>query len=183
MNKIRALIPASIAAMILATSGCSGDSYEYTISGVVEAGQVDYDCPGHLSLDTASFVVGGKKTPDSRSRTSPKPDSANRSKPPATTTPSPTRKRGSSVTGNRSATPSKVPENKGAKLSKKPDKPKRITRIPAPKHNSTLKGCKVDDYELFVRSDGTLYEQDVRRIDYHRCLSSERELFPACTKD
>lgn len=70
--------------------------------------------------------------------------------------------------------------NKGVQLSRKPDKPHRIAHIPVV-HGTRPSGCKVDDYELYIMSNGDLYEQDVRAADYHACLEQALMMFPLCT--
>lgn len=148
------------ATLALTLVACTGDTYEYAVSGVVEAGQIDYDCPRSLSMEPAGFVTGKH----------------GRTKSPRSTT-----RRSGSSTGSRSRTRSSTPVSKGVKLKKKPDSAERVSKVPTPKYRSKPRGCKVDDYELFIRSNGSLYEQDVRKVDYDKCLATKSARFPRCT--
>lgn len=160
MNKRTVAFSGGIAALALALSACGSDSYEYQVSGVVEAAQVDYDCHG-LSMEAAAFVV--KPVPRRTAKTS-----------------KPATKRQGSGSGTSSGTVRKAPSNKGVKLTKKPDKPERVFKVPTVKYKTKRHGCK-NEYELFVRNRDGLFEQDVRKVDYDKCLDRKREPFPRCT--
>lgn len=189
MNKKTVMFAAGAAGVILTLSACGADSYEYQVSGDVVSQQVDYKCPKKtLSMEAVAFTTGSHKgSSNSDSGSSPK----------STKTPSATSsKRGAgtgtstprSTTRTASPTPSpKVLGNKGVTLSSKPDKPEKLRSVPRPV--VWHKGCKVDDYEIFVQAkDGTLYEQDVRKADYDNCARAgipkgkKYKLFPLCTK-
>lgn len=167
MNKKTSVIAASVIAGALALSGCSNESYEYELSGTVEAGQVDYDCPNDLAM---APVALSKPNPGPRSgakQEKRKTGGAHTSKTPGKET--------------KSSSPKNVPDD-GVKLSKKPEKPERIRKVPAVKHASKPKGCEVE-YELFVQNSEGLFEQDVRQVDFDKCMDEKREPFPACTKN
>lgn len=173
----------------LAAVGCSGGSskmYSYEVSGVVEAAQVDYECKGDLDMEAASFVVG---------RTKPKPKKADSGDSSSDSSDSegnkaeePAKKNVATPKAPASKTPSKTPASKapaksgGVKLSKKPDKPERVTKIKPPKYKHKSKGCH-EEYELFVKNREGLFEQDVRKVDYDKCSDKVREPFPSCTKN
>ncbi|MCP9209670.1 hypothetical protein [Streptomyces cucumeris] len=152
-NKI-ALLSTSIVVALLGTSGCSSEAYEYEVSGVVEDGRLDYDCPNSLSMESASFVIRAK----GRSSTSAKAGGRSR--------------------GGSSSSRSKT--SSGSKLPNKPTEPERVPKIPSRGHGKKSKGCKVE-YELYIKNSDGLFEQDVRQVDYDKCLDRKRERFPACT--
>jgi hypothetical protein len=158
------------ASLVLTSSACSGSAYEYDISGVVQSGQIDYDCPRHLSMEDMGFITGSGdgKSPSKRSSSS---SSSRRSK--------------STKKADRAGPEVRVKSSpkSGARLSKKPDKPQRITGIPKPRYVKKPRGCAVDDYELYILNGDDLYEQDVRRVDYDKCLDTKHEHFPRCTND
>lgn len=96
-----------------------------------------------------------------------------------------------SGTTRRSASPTATPvKNKGVKLKEKPEKPEKLKgkKLPKLKYKFKPKGCETE-YEIFVLADdGYLYEQDVRKVDYDKCLKAKvpagkkSKLFPLCTK-
>lgn len=169
MNKSALLFLVTTTAVTLSLSGCSNKTYGYAISGVVEAGQVDYDCPGDPSMDPVGFVAASSK-PQKGPSSNPRP--AVKVTPAAAPTTRLTPAASSSVS----------PSRKTVKLSKKPGKPKRVPAVPIAKHLTPPKGCEVE-YELFIRNPDGLFEQDVRQVDYTRCLDAEREGFPGCTEE
>lgn len=200
MNKKALTFLGGTAGFIFALSACSGDTYEYTVSGDVVSQQIDYKCPkGTLSMEAVAFTTGKHKSTrsgsssDSGTASSPKPtktssNGAGR----RATSPSPTPTRTASATSTatpvRTATPTPAPvRNKGVTLSSKPDKAEKLRALP--KALVWHKGCKVDDYEIFVvDKKGDLYEQDVRKADYNNCARAgipkgkKYKLFPLCTK-
>jgi hypothetical protein len=177
----------------LAAVGCSGGSsktYSYEVSGVVEAAQVDYECKGDLDMEAASFVVGrakpkpkkadsGDSSSDSGDNKQEEPAKKNVATPKAPANKAPSKAPASRTPASRSKEPAK---SGGVKLSKKPDKPERVTKIKPPKYKHKPKGCH-EEYELFVKNREGLFEQDVRKVDYDNCLDKARERFPACTKN
>lgn len=73
VNKKTAVIASGIAGTILALSACGTGSYEYQVSGVVQAEQIDWDCPGEgIAMDAVAFVAKPTKASDKKSAT-PKP--------------------------------------------------------------------------------------------------------------
>lgn len=96
-----------------------------------------------------------------------------------------------SGTTRRSASPTATPvKNKGVKLKEKPEKPEKLKgkKLPKLKYKFKPEGCETE-YEIFVLADDDyLYEQDVRRVDYDKCLKAKvpagkkSKLFPLCTK-
>lgn len=157
--------------------GCSGGSdktYSYEVSGVVEAAQVDYECKGDLDLEPASFTAGRTKPEPKKAESD---DSSSDSDFGDSEKKKPAKKDVAASKAPASKAPSK---SGGVKLSKKPDKPERVTKIKPPKCKH--KGCH-EEYELFVKNREGLFEQDVRKVDYDNCLDKAREHFPACTKN
>lgn len=212
VNKKTVVILGGTVGLILGASGCASSTYEYQVSGDVVSQQIDYKCPKKtLSMEAVAFVTGKHKSTGSGSKkksdsgsgkkddssgTVAKKDSSG-SSPKSTKTPSATpSKKGTdtgtgtsrSTTRTASATPSPKPlRNKGVTFSSKPDKPEKLRSVP--KVITWHKGCKVDDYEIFVvDKKGNLYEQDVRRTDYNNCARAgipkgkKYKLFPLCTK-
>lgn len=177
MNKKIAAITVGAVVAVLPVSGCANEAYWYAISGTVEAGQIDYDCPASRSMEGAAFAVGTSQPKMATNRAPAKPNSGTHSgkktAPPKPLAPSaaPSRTSGATLTK----------ETGGVKLTKKPDKPELIYRVPAVKHSKAQKGCTVE-YELFVRNDDGLFEQGVRQADYDKCLDQKLESFPACTE-
>jgi hypothetical protein len=182
MKKKTALITSGACGLILAIGACTGSNYAYEVSGSIEARQIDYDCPGEdTALDPVAFIAGKGGGGKSKSKSSSGKKKAEAPKvSPGKTTSSTSRPKTSS--GSR-----KGPlKNRGVSLNEKPDKPEKIKgkTAPKPKYKIKPKGCK-EEYEIFVLSDGDLYEQDVRKVDYDRCLTAKgqsRFLFPLCTK-
>lgn len=191
VNKKTIAILAGSVVLPLGLVGCSegsGKTYSYEVSGTVEAAHVDYECEGDLAMEPAAFVAGGTKprpkkadpggsssdsdsSGDAKKGESAKKDVA-ASKAPASKTPS-----------KAPASASKAPAKPGGvKLSKKPDKPERVTKVKPPKYKHKPKGCH-EEYELYVKNREGLFEQDVREVDYDRCSDKARESFPACTKN
>lgn len=199
MNKKTVVIASGATGLILALGGCDKGTYEYEVSGTVQEQYVDYeDCPGvDLAMDTVAFVAGGTKPGGGTGKKSSNSDTSDKK--------ADDKKKDSKVQapqggvqqaqpqsgqqgGRKSATPSATPKkNTGVKLKSKPDKPERIKsgKVPKPTYKSKPdKGCK-DEYEIFVlANDGELYEQDVRKADYDKCLAakSDPKFFPLCTK-
>lgn len=198
MNQKKTVVIASgVAAVALFATGCSGsDKYEYGVSGKVQSQQIDYDCPGeNLSMEPVGFGEkttggsGGKSS--SRSTTSDGDGNGNAGK--AKKEPSQKKDEsdgggtggGSNSGSNKVSKPSK--KNKGVKLSKKPDSPQKVKKA-TKSFDVKPKGCE-NEYEIFVLDKkGNLYEQDVRKIDYNKCLAAKvpsgekAKLFPLCTK-
>lgn len=205
MNQKTAVIASGAVAVALLT-GCSISSYEYRVSGTVEKQQIDYDCPGKdIAMAPIGFSAKGgrgggggskgnrskpkrpKKAPSSGSRES-KPEGSKKSVLPGGGTrqeggTSPNRLSISKT--NKPVKSSKPIKNKGIKLSEKPDSPERVNAPDSVGLKS--KGCE-NEYEIFVRNKkGDLYEQDVRKVDYDKCLKArvpsgqKAKLFPLCT--
>lgn len=167
MNKKMTVLTTGTCVLLLGLCGCKSDAYTYDVSGTVEGAQVDYECGEDPSLNMVAFNVLS-------ARATKKPGSESGGN-------------GSGSTSRRTGTP--VPKAKpskspaGVKLDKKPEKPERINSVPkSPKFTTPQKGCEVE-YELFVRNDDGLFEQDVREVDYTKCSDVESEEFPACTSD
>lgn len=185
VNKKLCAIIAGTAVVSLGMSACgSGDKkYEYDVSGRVQAQHVDYDCEDDLDADPVAFVAGkgrgggssGKKGSAARSVRK----GSDASRPPRRSAPA-----ASSVSkvpsAERSASKSAKPVG-GVQLSKKPAKPVRVFKVSPPKYKVKPKGCETE-YELFIKNDKGLFEQDVREVDYSNCLARKRDLFPECTK-
>lgn len=167
MNKKTAVFAACTVSGVLALSGCSKPSYEYEMYGIVTSGQVDYDCPADVAMAAVGYVAGPKPKPNTNGSHSQEGPGKK---------PTPSKRVPDSVI------PAKKPSGKGVKLDEKPDKPERINTIPAVKHSKKSKGCKAE-YELFVENPDGLFEQDVRKVDYDKCMNEKREPFPACTKN
>jgi hypothetical protein len=94
------------------------------------------------------------------------------------------------LTPSASTKPVKLRANKGVNLNDKPEKPEKLKskKLPKVKYQFKPHGCKAE-YEIFVwGKSGYLYEQDVRKVDYDKCLSAKVEKglsakrFPICTK-
>lgn len=195
MNKKTAAIASGAAGLILTLGACSTATYQYAVSGRVQGQQITYDCPGKdVALDTVAFEAGGKKkskkvskkkaSSSTKPTASKKPTGQNTQKPSSGTTASSTSK--PSVTATTTA--AKVKSNKGVTLSEKPEAPELVKsgKVPSPPSRLNLRGCKVDDYEIFVLDgSGVLYEQDVRKVDYNKCNAYKGtiKLFPRCTKN
>lgn len=209
MNKKTVMIASGVVGLILATSACGDETYEYQVSGPVEGQQIDYDCPGEdIAMDAVAFVTGGKKPGGTKKTESDSGDTSSDNKSdtkkvekkpqaqapavkPSTKSPSPTASKGATKAPTRaaSATPSPV-KNKGIKLKSKPEKPEKLKtgKLPKLKYKFKPKGCETE-YEVFVwGKGGYLYEQDVRKVDYDKCLAAKvkagqkAKLFPLCTK-
>lgn len=209
MNKKALTFLGGTAGFIFALSACSGGTYEYTVSGNVVDQQIDYTCPKRtLSMEAVAFTVGHHKSNSSSKSSSSKSKSKSGSgkvakKPtkasgtasspkPAKTSSTGTGKKTISSTPSPARTASATPSpkrvrNKGVTLSSKPDKAEKLRTLP--KALAWRKGCKVDDYEIFVVDrKGDLYEQDVRKADYKNCLRARvpkgqtNKLFPLCTR-
>jgi hypothetical protein len=173
----------SAALLTLAAACTGGSSYQYRVSGMVEAAQIDYDCHQNLAMEPAGFVTGNRGRTSSSSGSG----SSNLRKAPTPRRTSPSRPQGGSSVrqpGLSKKTPvTKKPSSRGVTLSRKPDKPERITKVPIPKYRHKPHGCKVDDYELFIRNSNGLFEQDVRHVDYLNCTERKLMAFPRCTKN
>lgn len=191
MKKKSSLILASTIGAISLVAGCAGDSYRYEVSGVVEARQIDYDCPGEdVAMAPIGFqaAVAGRPKPPPRSNTSTSdtPDTAEAPRS-SNRTPSTAPSKAASSAPGRSAPASSAPvrterpvkKSKGVKLDKKPAKPVKVPKFLKAALPLSLAGCK-EEPELFIRNADGLFEQDVRRVDYDRC--PEKSDFPACTE-
>lgn len=178
MNKRIAVVAAGALTGVLVLSGCANTSYEYEVSGTVEAGQIDYDCPDGAAMDTVVFIAkskpGGSGTSGSSGKTAKKPSTSTGS--------NKTADKDSTPSKSTPTTPVKKPSGKGVKLSEKPDKAERVSKVPKVQHPANLSGCETE-YELFVKNADGLFEQDVRKVDYDKCTDSGRESFPSCTKN
>lgn len=174
MNKKIAAIAAGAVITALPLSGCSNESYWYAISGVVEDGQVDHDCPDGGPMEGVAFPVSTAPANRSPARSNPGSPTGKKAESIKPVAPPPAL-RGSSRTASRK-------EAGGVKLTKRPEKPEQIYRIPVIKHAKALKGCATE-YELFVRNDAGLFEQEVRQADYDKCLDQKLESFPVCTEE
>jgi hypothetical protein len=190
MNKKTAAIVSGTAGLILTLGACSTATYQYKVSGTVQGQQITYNCPGKsVAMDIVSFETGGKKKRNSGSNTAPSPRPLVSKKPTGRNTQKPSSGVTTSNTSkpSPSATTAKVKSNTGVTLSEKPEAPELAKNgtVPTPAYRSRPKGCKVDDYEIFVlNGSGDLYEQDVRKVDYDRCsrFKGTVKLFPRCTK-
>jgi hypothetical protein len=202
MNKKTVTITSGALGLILLTACGGTETYSYQVSGVVQAQQVDYDCPGEdIAMDAVAYVAGsgkgsssgggsGKKSnnnSDNDSDVSSSDKKAPASKAPASKAPSTSGGGGTTSKAPSSPAPSKTPSNKGVKLKDKPEKAEKLKGLKVPKVKYAIKpkGCETE-YEIFVLSGNTLYEQDVRRVDYDKCLTAKttagKKLFPLCTK-
>jgi hypothetical protein len=197
MNKNLVTTATGIVILALGAFGCqdSGKKYRYEVSGVVEAVQTDYECGEDLALEPAAFVAGkgGGGSSGKKSGTSGSGSNADgvqqggdsgrvaATKPPnkKAEAPSPRRTSQSPATSRPN---SGAPQKSGVQLSKKPAKPKRVTKIVPPKGSKRPEGCETE-YEVFVRNSDGLFEQDVRKVDYDHCSDQVREPFPACTEN
>lgn len=212
MNKKTVMIASGAAGLILTLSACGTETYEYQVSGTVQDQWLDYDCPGEdIAMDAVAFVAGtgkgsstggGGKGTKSDSKGSSKKDSGDgdkdkkgsdkkkneQSKKPSTGTAS----SGGSTGGTSKSSPTAKAstKNKGVKLKSKPEKAEKIKngKLPKPKYRFKPEGCD-NEYEIFVLdANGDLYEQDVRKADYDKCLAAKvrsgqsKKLFPLCTK-
>lgn len=175
VNKKKILATAGSVFLALGAFGCSGGggkTYSYKVTGTVEAAHIDYECGDSLSMEPVGFNAGrggGSSSGGSRSGGS--------------GTSGGSKGRGTVNKDNSSSSvqkDSKRPASTGVRLTKKPDKPERVSRVEVPAFASKPKGCK-EEYELFVRNRDGLFEQDVRKVDYERCSDKAREKFPACT--
>jgi hypothetical protein len=198
VNKNLVATATGIVILALGAFGCqdSDKKYEYEVSGVVEAVQTDYECGEDLALEPAAFPAGkGKGSSGSRSKTSGSSSESGASsaqqgggggnvaasKPPSRKTEAPLPHRTSKAPAASTARPNGDVHKSGVQLSKKPAKPKRVTRIVPPKESKRPEGCETE-YEVFVRNGDGLFEQDVRKVDYIHCSDQVREQFPACTE-
>lgn len=194
VNKNMLVLASGTAVAVLGIAGCSqgsSETYRYEVSGTVESAQVDYECKGDLNTDPIAFVAGRgggtgsstrKSSGGSRSSSKAKAGSSEARTPSARSTTPATAPTGKSKTPSSARATAALKPNKGVSLSKKPDKPERVTKVKPPKYKSKPKGCR-NEYELFVRNKDGLFEQDVRQVDYERCSDKPRELFPACTSN
>jgi hypothetical protein len=197
VNKKTAMIVSGAAGIILTASACSGKTYEYQVSGLIQGQQIDYDCPGEdIAMDTVAFVTGsGRGSGSSSSNSNSNGNKSNKSDSGSDGKSDSNRKNSSdssnsdSGQGKKSSKPA-APKNKGVKLEKKPEKPQKLKGLTIPKLliPANLKGCE-EEYEIFVLAeDGYLYEQDVREADYRKCegagipAGQKAKLFPLCTK-
>lgn len=187
VNKKTAMIASGIAGTILALSACGTGSYEYQVSDVVQAEQIDWDCPGEdIAMDAVAFVAKPTKpSKTSKKSDSKKSDDKGDNKKDSKKSSKSAKSGDTKTSDKKSATPKPV-KNKGVKLSKKPDKPERIKsgKVPGPKFKFAGDGCETE-YEIFVLADdGYLYEQDVRKSDFDNCeqMRVKKKLFPLCTK-
>lgn len=198
MNKKTVTITSGALGLILLTACGGTETYSYQVSGVVQAQQVDYDCPGEdIAMGAVAYVAGsgkgsssgggsGKKSSDNKADSDTDVSSSDKkapaSKAPASKAPS-TSGGGTTSKAPSSPAPSKAPSNKGVKLKDKPEKAEKLKGLKVPKVKYAIKpkGCETE-YEIFVLSGNTLYEQDVRRVDYDKCLTAGKKLFPLCTK-
>lgn len=187
-------IASGVATGILALSACAPETYEYEVSGTVQAQQVDYDCPGEdVALDAVAFVArtggtsGGKgsRSSNSGSGSSSSDSDSGSSKNSGSSNSGGSSSGSSGSSSSKGSSPAtKAPKNKGVTLSKKPKKAEKLKgkKTPKVKYKFKPKGCETE-YEIFVLADdGSLYEQDVRKVDYDKCEAAERKLFPLCTE-
>jgi hypothetical protein len=201
LNVNKNLVITATGSVILALGafGCqdSGKKYEYEVSGVVEAVQTDYECGEDLALEPAAFVAGkggggssGKKSNTSNSGSASDAGDVQQgrdrgnvaaSKPPNRKTEAPPPRRTSKAPATSRPNGDSPRKSGGVRLSKKPAKPERVTKIVPPKGPKRPKGCETE-YEVFVRNGDGLFEQDVRKVDYVHCSDQVREQFPACTE-
>ena len=180
MNKKNIVIVSGTVAALFTLSACGGDKYEYEAKGKVVANQIEWeDCDmEQLSMDLVSFSSktggtsggGGKGNSNSGSSKSNSTSGGSTS--------------GDSTSGGSGGNVNvKKNENKGVKLSEKPSKPEKLKKLPKLNVTSKGKGCEAE-YELFVQEpDGDLWEQDVRKADYEKCIAQFKQLFPACTRN
>lgn len=192
MNQKNVAIASGVLALVLVT-GCSGsEKYEYQVSGKVDSQQIDYDCPGeNLAIEPVAFGDKGGTSSGNANRSKPVETKPKKAEDLGKT------ESGAGGTGGTStidADPRPVVRktssrktNKGVKLDKKPDSPQKVNKAKK-SYSLKPKGC-TNEYEIFVLDEkGDLYEQDVRQVDYDKCLSAKipsgqkAKLFPLCTK-
>lgn len=192
MKKKSSLILASTIGAMSLLVGCGADTYRYEVSGLVEERQIDQDCPGEdVAMEPIGFSAGRPK-PKPRPVSSDTDSDTVEAPPARTQAPRATRTPSSAPTGSQNPTrtqnptptrsaPTSRPVNntKGVKLDKKPAKPVKVPKFLKAALPLSLAGCK-EEPELFIRNDDGLFEQDVRRIDYDKCLKGDP--FPACTE-
>jgi len=213
VNKKTMTIVSGVATGILALSACGSGTYDYQVSGAVQAQQLDYDCPNeNVAMEAVAFVAGkgggkksgggsaGKKSSDKKADSDSAIEQEAKQEPVKKPTPTPsaksgTSRRGTSSTPSQKSSPKPSPtatkvKNKGVKLKQKPEKPEKLKgkQVPKLKYKVKPHGCETE-YEIFVLTDdGDLYEQDVRQVDYEKCLAAEiptglkSKLFPLCTE-
>lgn len=159
MNRKTATACAAAVAALTMTA-CSANQasagHQYEARGVVDAKQIDYDCKGgaeSLDMDPVAYTRGRGGGSSSRGGSS-----------------------GGKSTGSSSKGSSPKGETK-PDLHKKPgEKPEGSAKQPG--HHAPQQ-CRTE-YELFIRSNGDLFEQDVTQEHYERC--DAREKFPECIK-
>lgn len=179
VNKKTMVIVSGTAGLVLGLSACGTETYDYEVSGAVEAQQVDYDCPGEdIAMDTVAFVAGtgrgssggsgGRSSNNSRSDSDSGSSNSNSNSNSGSnsrrqqngSTPSAGSGKGSTSgsssnsssgsTSQRSSSPSAKPvKNSGVKLSKKPEKPEKV------------KGKKVPKLKYKVKPKGCETEYEV----------------------
>lgn len=160
----------AVPALALALSACGGD-YSYGVTGRVAGKQIDWDCHGHALAPVAfARTSGGRGTTGSRSTTG--GSSYRKSTSGSTTSGKKTTTGGSSSSG-------------GTSLKKKPRKPKKLHGFDLHDLNHSThrpSGCTRSsaEYELYVKNDDGLFEQDVTSDHYKRCAKGEK--FPSCAK-
>lgn len=186
MNKKFRTIAAGATVGILALTGCTEDTYSYEVSGTVEARQIDYDCPNEdVAMDAVAFVAGKGGTSGGGSRSGSGGSSGGSSGKSSGSTGKSGKGSGSTSTSGgtlgSSSTGKSTKTGSGVKLKKKPAKPEKIKggKVPKPLYAKKPKGCETE-YELYIRNDDGLFEQDVRREDYDNCTEGEK--FAACTE-
>lgn len=182
MKKKSGLVLASTIGAISMVVGCGADTYRYEVSGTVEERQIDYDCPGEdVAIEPVGFQAGrSKPKPKPKNNTSDDASSAD-SPTAAPKTERPSRTSAPIAAPTRTGSPTKAPKGgtKGVELKEKPAKPVKIPKFLKAAIPISLVGCK-EEPELFVRNADGLFEQDVRREDFDKCLKGD--VFPACTE-
>lgn len=173
-------ITAGVMAAIVTAAGCgNNETYEYGVSGTVEARQIDYDCPDAFSMEAVGYVAGRGGGSKSKSRSPKNRPPAKKSNPRSGPNSGVDRPRVQGPTqGGSGQAPKSQPRVKSdASLTKKPSKPKKLAKMPELNRSFSSEGCETE-YELFIRSNGELFEQEVRQVDHDNC--TETSQFPAC---
>jgi hypothetical protein len=159
VNKTRIAALLVAPALTLTLAACGGN-YSYAVSGHVVGKKIDWDCDGHAMAPVAF------------TRTSRGSGAG-------------TRKNG---TTRKNPSIPKAPANGsgGVPLKKQPHQPRKLggfTLPHLPKATKRPKGCSHGsaDYEMFIKNDDGIFEQDVTSEHYERCEGGEK--FPACTAD
>lgn len=162
-----AAVALSASFVLTACGGGDDDRPSYEVKGRVVAKQIDYECGKALSvgadMDTVAYtrVAGGTSGNSSKPKKTGKTDT-------------------DSDTGSGGTSGGVSKEKKPTVAPPRTVNPKDIpTRKPKKPKGYDAKHCHTE-YELFVKYDGDVYEQDVSQEHYERC--DKRERFPKCAR-